>query len=127
MNRKEIAINFGNNIKSLRTKFGLTRKQLASKLGCCTNTIKTGKKQVLKPMPRHFLEWQHFLMFQQTICLVLKTNFAQKKQGDFPCFFSWNVRTIAQLWASHLVHPLPQDWLQQSLLGQESKCCPKSD
>ncbi len=44
MNRKEIAINFGNNIKSLRTKFGLTRKQLASKLGCCTNTIKNWEK-----------------------------------------------------------------------------------
>ena len=44
MNRKEIAINFGNNIKSLRTKFGLTQKQLASKLGCCANTIKNWEK-----------------------------------------------------------------------------------
>lgn len=44
MNRKEIAINFGNHIKSLRTKSGLTQKQLANKLGCCANTIKNWEK-----------------------------------------------------------------------------------
>lgn len=44
MNRKEIASNFGNNIKSLRTKLGLTQKQLASKLGYCSNTLKNWEK-----------------------------------------------------------------------------------
>ncbi len=30
--------------QKFKTKFGLTQKQLASKLGCCTNTIKNWEK-----------------------------------------------------------------------------------
>lgn len=88
---------FGQRLRALREENNLTQRQLAEQIGYGKSSVSFWENDLKDPTSKVIIKLSKLFKVTSDYLLGLEDYFAQKKQGDFPCFFSWSVRTIAQL------------------------------